>query len=96
MEHNRLKPTNMTSPKLEQVDDNIVQPAATQLDAIATKDEQIKTLITSVLDLKQQLASTQKISEIKVKERFERLEDDLDATKQDLTAAIIAGRQMKD
>ena len=51
--------TNMTSPKTEHVDDNYVQPVATQRDAIATKDEQIKALITSVQDLKQQLASAQ-------------------------------------
>ena len=42
----------MINSKIEQVDDSFVQPAATQLDAIATKDEQIKALITSVQDLK--------------------------------------------
>ena len=76
----------MTSSQIEQVGDNIVQPAATQLDAIATKDEQIKALITSVQDLKQQLASAQQhitANEITIKEtseRFKQLEDSLQGT----------------
>ena len=85
----------MTSSQIEQVDDNFVQPAATQLDAIATKDEQIKALITSVQDLKQQLASAQQ--HITANEtRFKTLEDCLDVTSQELNATTITGRQMKD
>ena len=94
--------TKMTSSQIEQVDDNIVQPVATQLDVIATKDEQIKALITSVQDLKQQLASAQQhitANEITIKDmsaRFKTLEDSLDVTRQELNATTITGRQMKD
>ena len=84
-----------TSSRIEQVDDNFVQPVGTQLDVIATKDEQIKALITSVQDLKQQLASAQQ--HITANEtRFKTLEDGLDVTRQELNATTITGRQMKD
>ena len=82
----------MTSSQIEQVYDNFVQPAATQLDAIATKDEQIKALITSVQDLKQQLEQHLTANET----RFKTLEDCLDVTRQELNETTITGRQMKD
>ena len=81
-----------TSSQIEQVDDNFVQPVATQLDAIAAKDEQIKALITSVQDLKQQLEQHITANET----RFKTLEDGLDVTRQELNATTITGRQMKD
>ena len=92
----------MTSSRIEKVDENFVQPAATQLDAIASKDEQIEALITSVQDLKQQLASAQQhltANEITIKNmsaKFKTLEDGLDATRLELNATTITGRQMKD
>ena len=76
----------------EHVDNNIIQPVATQLHAIATKDEQIKALITSVQDLKQQLELHITANET----RFKTLEDGLDVTRQELNATTITGRQMKD
>ena len=88
--------TKMTS------SDNFVQPVGTQLDAIATKDEQIKALITSVQDLKQQLASAQQhitANEITIKNmsaRFRTLEDGLDVTRQELNQTTTTGRKMKD
>ena len=86
--------TEMTSShdQIEQVDDNFVQPVDTQLDTIATKDEQIQALITSVQDLKQQLEQHITANETK----FKTLEDGLDVTRQELNAATITGRQMKD
>ena len=86
--------TEMTSShdQIEQVDDNFVQPVYTQLDAIATKDEQIKALITSVQDLKHQLEHNITANETK----FKTLEDGLDVTRQELNATTITGRQMKD
>ena len=86
--------TEMTSShdQIEQVDDNFVQPVDTQLDAIATKDEQIQALITSVQDLKQQLEQHITANETK----FKTLEDGLDVTRQELNATTITGRQMKD
>ena len=81
-----------TSSQIEQVDDNFVQPVGTQLDVIATKDEQIKALITSVQDLKQQLEHHITANET----RFKKLEDGLDVTRQELNATTITGRQMKD
>ena len=84
--------TKMTSSQIEQVYDNFVQPVATQLDAIATKDEQIKALITSVQDLKQQLQQHLTANQT----RFKMLEDGLDVTRQELNETTITGRQMKD
>ena len=81
-----------TSSQIEQVDDNFVQPVGTQLDVIATKDEQIKALITSVQDLKQQLEHHITANET----RFKTLEDGLDVTRHELNATTITGRQMKD
>ena len=92
----------MTSSQIKQVDDNFVQPVATQLDAIATKDEQIKSLITSVQDLKQQLASAQQqitANEITIKDMSKKLghlEDGLDVTRQELNQTTMTGRKMKD
>ena len=81
-----------TSSQIEQVDDKFVQPVGTQLDAIATKDEQIKALITSVQDLKHQLEQHLTANET----RFKTLEDCLDVTRQELNVTTITGRQMKD
>ena len=94
--------SKMTSSQNVKVDDNFVQPAATRVDARASKDEQIKALISSVQDLKQQLASTQQhltANEITIKDmsaRFKTLEDGLDVTRSELNATTITGRQMKD
>ena len=86
--------TEMTSShdQIEQVDDNFLQPVDTQLDAIATKDEQIQALITSVQDLKRQLEQYLTANETK----FKTLEDGLDVTRQELNATTITGRQMND
>ena len=81
-----------TSSRIEQVDDNFVQPVGTQLDVIATKDVQIKVLITSVQDLKQQLEHHITANET----RFKTLEDGLDVTRQELNSTAMTGRQMKD
>ena len=88
----------MTSSRIEQVDDNFVQPAATRLHATASKDEQIKALITSVQDLEQQLATVQQhltANEITTKDmsaRFKTLEDGLDVTRSELNVTTITGR----
>ena len=81
-----------TSSRIEQVDDNFVQPVGTQLDVIATKDEQIKALMTSLQDLKQQLEHHITANET----RFKTLEDGLDVTRQELNATAMTGRYMKD
>ena len=78
----------MTSSRNEKVDGNFVQPAATRLDATASKDEQIKVLLSSVQDLEQQLAY--------MSARFKTLEDGLDVTRSELNATTITRRQMKD
>ena len=94
--------TEMTSSQSEQVHDSIVPPAATELDAIATKDEQIKALIASVQDLKQQLSSAQQhitdndITIKEMSERFKQSEDGLQGTTLELDATTITGRQTKD
>ena len=96
--------TEMTSSQVEQTDNNFIQPPTTQLvtDVIATKDEQIQSLLTSVQDLKQQLASAQQHiatneSAIKdISKKFEHLEDCLDGTRLELTATTINGNQIKE
>ena len=96
--------TEMTSSQTEQAGNNFVLPATTQLvtDVIATKDEQIQSLLTSVQDLKQQLASAQQhiaANEITIKDiskKFEQLEDCLDGTRLELTATTINGNQIKE
>ena len=96
--------TEMTSSQVKQADNNFIQPPTTQLvnDVIATKDEQIQSLLTSVQDLKQQLASAQQHiaaneSTIKdISKKFEHLEDCLDGTRLELTATTINGNQIKE
>ena len=63
------------------------------------KDEQIQALKSSIQDLKQQLASAQQhitANDIAIKNMSKQLEDDLDGTRQELNAATLKGRQMKE
>ena len=63
------------------------------------KDEQIQALKTSIQELKEQLASAQQhitANDIAIENMSKKLEDNLDGTRQELDAATLTGRQMKE